>query len=544
MQHALFSIPSDRRALAAVLLLAIVFFITCSIFSYNGTQKFISPDETANYLVTKQYASGKGLALPSSLSESDGIVVPRSFMAVDGALLPTSFLGLPILYGSIARIVGVWVIPFLTPFFSALALIAFFSILKRFMSVRVSLLSTILLAVHPAFWYFSSRGMFHNVLFFDLMVIGLSAMFKSFDATHSKGRMRIIAWYVLSGFSLGFSIAVRTSEVVWLGIIIIMLVVAFHRSFDFKHAVWAMVFSAALPMSVVLYYNHQLFGNALSFGYSPVMASTASVSAAASDIVTRMGQLFFPFGVHITTIAVNIWNYGIRLVWMPALLSMFGLLYAFRQKKTSVEWLYLTIALFIGAWLVVYYGSWIIQDNPDPNAVSIGTSYTRYWLPLYAVMIPYAAYFIEYFLKNVRRNRAMMRVIIIGAITIGSLALVVLDKDEGLASMRTATIEYKMLADAAVAATPPNAVIIAGTGDKIFFPQRRVIVDVVTPQQYGELRELITKVPVYLYVHAAQSPITVTAAWEQRGFGISEQINLADYDRLFTVRDLYSLSSS
>lgn len=526
------------QGLFAAAIVALAFFAVSAALAQGTQQKFSSPDETANYLVTAQFASGKGLSIPSALTTAGGIVAPRSFASADRALLPGSFLGMPILYGSVARAVGVWIIPFLTPLFSAIALLAFFLLLRRFVRSEIAILATVLLMIHPAFWYFSSRGLYHNTLFLDLGLIGVYALLRACDLGRDTQPWKRALWYGGAGLLLGGSVAVRASEVVWLGIVILVLLIVNRKKLDFRFGFWMLVACAVLPMVLVFYYNSQLFGQPLSLGYSKKAISTASVGAFGAGVLSKVANLFFPFGIHLKTIALNVWDYGVRIFWMPALLSMFGLIQALRRKMSPAEWLYLAITLLVSAWLIAYYGSWVIQDSPNPNAVSIGTSYTRYWLPMYALAAPFAARFILYLADLAGRRRRLMLAGSVAVLAFGSVLLTVLDKDEGLAGARRSTIEYKRLADRVTVLTPPGSVIVAGTGDKIFFPERSVIVDARTPDQQFELRTLLTKVPVYVYVPPATSPITVVNEWRQRGFLLSNQINLARYERLFTVSDL------
>lgn len=529
-----------NMGMVTALSIGLVFFVTTTALTPGSQKKYLSPDETANYLIVKSVAEGKGPTLASPLTSVRGIVGPRSLVRADGTLLPGSFLGMPLFYGFVARVLGVWVIPFLTPFFSALALVTFLLILRRFMPERIAVLSTVLLAIYPAFWYYSSRGLYHNALLLDFALIGTYAMLKAFDMVRGVSKWRTLLWYGAAGLTIGFAVAVRTSEVVWLGTVILALPIAFWKKINFKIGFWVMAACATLPMAVVLHYNNQLFGQPFSFGYSSEVISTASASAVTNGLLEKIGQLFFPFGIHVKIMAVNAWNYGIRLFWMPALLSLLGLLQAFRIKKSPAGKLYLAITLFVSAWLIAYYGSWVIQDNPDPNAITIGTSYTRYWLSMYALALPFAAYFISSLADRAGKRRTPVLVGMVSVMALSSVMLTVLDKDEGLAQARSSAIEYRHLADRAVAVTPQNAVIIAGHADKVFFPERSVIVDVSAPQELFQLRTLMEKVPVFVYVPAAEAPVSAKALWQQRGFGLSGQIDLARYERLFRLTDLRS----
>jgi RES domain-containing protein len=180
----------------------------------------------------------------------------------------------------------------------------------------------------------------------------------------------------------------------------------------------------------------------------------------------------------------------------------------------------------------------VIQDNPNPNTVSIGTSYTRYWLPVYALAIPFAASYILRFVDSIGRWRHLALIGMIALMTLSSVMIAVLDTNEGLAANRTAAIEYKHLADRAVSLTPSRAVIITGHADKIFFPERNVIVSVDAPSQLFKLRTLITKVPVYLYISSSvESPTAAKKAWSRRGIQLTDEQQLAEHEYLYRLLD-------
>ncbi len=515
----------------------LVFFLACTTLLFGAPQKYSSPDETANYLATAGFARGKGLALESPLTVPGGIVAPRNFTAAEGKLLPASFIGMPLLYGSIAGIVGTWAVPFLTPLLSVAAVIAAYFLCSMFMQRRLALLTTVLIAFHPAFWYYTSRGMFHNAAFFDLALIGTFALLHAALHSAAATSTRKALWYALAGLSFGVAVAVRTSEAVWLGAVVLALLVALRRKLDLRLGIGALAAGAVLPMLAVFYYNTQLFGQALSFGYTQTAIDTSSVAAASSGVLDKVGSLFFPFGFDAGAIARNFWDYGFRIFGIPAVFALCGFVMALRSKVSAAGKLYLGIVLFVGAWLVVYYGSRVIQDNPDPNAVTIGTSYVRYWIPLYALSMPFAALFLSRVAERFGRWRRQALVGLAGVFVAGSLAAVITSEGEGLAAVRAGTLEYSQLSQRASQLTPANAVILAGRGDKVFFPERSVIASVETPQQLSELRTLVSSVPVFVYVSAAQSPAGVRQTWEQRGFSLGDEITMAEYERLYRMSD-------
>lgn len=525
-----------RKGVLAALGVGLVFFAMASALAPGNQKKFSSPDETANYLLIRSVADGDGLALASPLTSAGGIVGPRSMVKADGELLPGSFLGIVLLYGSIAGIIGSWSIPFLTPLFSSIALVCLFFGFRKFFREDIALLSTILVAVHPAFWYYSSRGMYHNVLAVDSAIIGF---FFLLHASFRRSSRRVsLLWYAISGIALGCAVAVRTSEAAWIGAVAVILLIAQRRTVDWRIGFGTLLLGAVVPMAVIFGVNSNVYGQPLTFGYSRETIATSSVASVAAGLGSKIADLFFPFGIHPREIAVNFWNYGIKLFWLPSILSLYGALALLRKNGNRAERFYLLVYCIVGAWLLAYYGSWNIQDSPDPNAVTIGTSYVRYWLPIYVLAMPFTAYAIDSIAANVGRSRRIVAIGIFVAVILSSIMLTVLDKDEGLATMRRATIEYRRLGQKAASMTPAGSVVITGSGDKIFFPERSVVVDVATPQQEYGLRTLLMNAPVYVYVPAAESPTAAKQQWNARGFELTDQINLAAYERLFKLVDL------
>ena len=169
---------SEIINLIVVFLLAVAFFIGTASFNYltqdKNYVKWSSPDETANYFFSQKLSQTGQLAFfDSAAILGDNIVIPRSFRSDEGWLKPVSFLGIILIYGFIASIFSIAVIPYLTPFFASLGIIIFYFLVKSiFKNSRVALLSAFLLATFPVYIYYSARSMFHNILFVVLLLLG------------------------------------------------------------------------------------------------------------------------------------------------------------------------------------------------------------------------------------------------------------------------------------------------------------------------------------------------------------------------------------
>src|SRR3989338_2105314 len=123
--------------------------------SSREIMRFNSPDEAANYFFTTRLISTEPISVSEPLNGvANNFIHPRSARVVNGALVPASFVGLPVIYGIIGLAFGRAILPFLTPLFTVLALLAVYACSRRLFGSKIALLATILLAIHSAMWYY------------------------------------------------------------------------------------------------------------------------------------------------------------------------------------------------------------------------------------------------------------------------------------------------------------------------------------------------------------------------------------------------------
>lgn len=157
---------------------AVIFFFSVSVFNFT-TQgedfvKWLSPDETANYVITKLYGqTGSMIIFEKYNLYVDDIMRPRSFRSDHGDIKPVSFLGIIIIFGTIVKYTSYKVLPYLTPLFAAIGIIYYYLLVKKIFNKNIALVSSIILAFFPVYIYYSARSMFHNVLFTVFLIIGL-----------------------------------------------------------------------------------------------------------------------------------------------------------------------------------------------------------------------------------------------------------------------------------------------------------------------------------------------------------------------------------
>jgi len=536
--------------LLTILLLAVCFFVGTASYNYfvqrDNFVKFGSPDENANYVFAKLYAQTGELAVFEKYNQyADDIMRPRSMRSDGGVIKPVSFLGIILIYGTIAKLTSYKLIPYLTPFFGAIGILFFYLLIKKIFGPRNAFISAFLLASFPVYAYYDARSMFHNVLFAVLLIMGLYFLVstaakpsKAEKINFSTGRFASLSSASLAGLFFGLAIMTRTSELLWLAPMLVVLWLFYARKVGAAKLILflSFLFLAVLPQ---LYYNQILYGGFWKGGYSEMNESIAQIALAGSDIIKsapagkmagyrelleRVKDNVFYFGFHPRQSAEMFIAYFAKMfywIFWPAVLGL--TLFARKARKWKRKHIaYLAAYFVVSLILVVYYGSWKFYDNPDPSRVTIGNSYTRYWLPIYLGALPFVSMFIIRITKYIKNFRGYWgegsnkkssnplcqggyivtagRIVIVVLISLISLQFVLFGSEEGLVYSYNKQRRAKYEFDRVLALTEPNAVIITQYHDKLFFPERKVIFglfdDKTMVAKYAKAADYL---PVYYY---------------------------------------------
>ena len=515
---------------ALVLVLAVLFAIGTSLFSYLAQSpdyvKWSSPDETANYLMAKQLAQTGQLQIASKYNLlASGIVAPRSLEADGMWLKPVSFLGIMIWYGTLAKIFGIGIIPYLTPILGAIGLIFFYLLIKKLFNQNNAVLSTVLLASFPVYVYYSARSLFHNVPFVVFLIIGVYLAVLASDegndqaATFSLKRKYIgWGWALLSGLALGTAIAMRASELIWLGPILLLL-------WLFNIRRWALmkpflfIYGILVALAAVFYFNYVLYGSPLASGYQALNQTVAAVVESGSQAVSTPAAIKFDQAKQFISRAYNSFFYfGFKprqswsmfnhyvVIMFPWLwyLGVAGLIiFCFKfWRRPKSDLVYLLSLIIIGFILVLYYGSWQFSDNINPNRFTIGNSYTRYWLPLYLMGLPLVSLAILK-LSRIFKNKTLVKflpMLVAALLTIINLWFVLFGSEEALVPNYKYQLANRAQFNKVMALTEPQSIIITRYHDKVFFPERQVIVGWFDNETNNALYAgLVKRTPLYYY---------------------------------------------
>ncbi|KKW16165.1 MAG: hypothetical protein UY52_C0009G0025 [Parcubacteria group bacterium GW2011_GWC2_49_9] len=547
MRGSLLNLLRNHLSLVLIIGVGLVFLIIYS-WLYSGSDPiFTSPDETANYYFSQLFAAESKLRFHDPLNEiSGGLIHPRSMAVRGGELIPGSFLGMPLLYGSIAKVFGIGSILKITPILAVIGAVFFYFLIKDIFLERIATISTLLLLILPPFFLYSSRGMFHNVPFVSFFIVGLFFLVHQF--LYPLTLKKRLLFLSLSGVCTGLSLALRTSEIFWVLAVFAIIFLSNLRRLSLVQLVfWVVSFFAV--MTPILVANTHIYGSALSFAYSFEHEGTSSMLTSGPSLLQNIGKAILPFGINFSTMKYATYDYLLLAFGWWALFTITGAVWILRDIvlafiKKYTTWLggpwrstsmpvliYTLLFLTVSLVLVVFYGSFEISEYFDKSVIILGSSYIRYWLPVYIFGIPFVVVSL-FRLGRLVRNKWISSVIQIGVffvIIFISLHFTFLDPLYGIAATRKNTQNNIHIRESILSSTEEDSIVITGNADKVIFPERRVIVDLPlkTDGDLATLRLMLKTTRIYVYTNPLNTDVIhLREHLIQAGFTLSYVTNL------------------
>lgn len=546
----------DRWILAAFALLA---FLGCLVLLRVGGM-YVSPDETANAFFAKTFVRTGALSVFEPLNATLGEALhPRSVVSIASHLVPSGFVGLPVIFGTIASTTGYWSLPFLTPLLAALAVFAWYATIKKIFDREVALLSAILLAIHPAWWYYSARSFMPNVPFVALLVLAAFLLV----VRPSRGQRFAVVDPALAGALVSLALFVRPSEAIWLALASVLAslpLVMGRRGQGWsivtsRNAIAAFLAGLAIASIPFFAFNAATYGSPVTTGYTVAVTSTnhprplldEGGEAPLDSATQRLGDVLFPFGIVRHDIKVNMLSYGFGLFWWLTILSVIGFPLAFPRKSLAREHhaarqSYVAFAVVASAYLALMYGSWTFYDNPDPTQVTIANSHVRYWLPAFVLATPFAALGIRWVSRRAFTDfarRAAVAVLVTLCLGL-SVRVAFLSPQDGTVAAANGLAEARSVRSAVLDLTEKDSVIVVDRGDKLFFPYRRVLYPLRSEDTYALMPRIALRVPLYYYgITLPQKDVDWLNAEKLAGLGLR-----IDLVQSFDIETLYRISQT
>lgn len=477
-----------------LLFLLIIIIIICPLYCYlplkaNGL--FDSPDENANFQFIKVFAEKSDFTISQPLNtQLEGVVHPRNTVVNNqGEIAPLGFLGFPLIMGCIAKPLPINWLYFFIPLFSLLTVVVFYFFITSLSGEKkLGFLSALLLLITAPFMYYSNRSFMANILFVDFFILGVS--FCYFSLQYKK-----LYWYLLAAILLSFTLTIRLVEIWWLALAIVIVLIVYRHQVRWWYLIIA-VFLAGIIFSGYFYYNHQTYGHFLSTGYRDY----SSLQDQVQTTTKSLKDYLFPFDFSLNDYLQNSYYYLIRLLPLWALFTFFGLI-TFLRNKTIKQGKYLLIFFFTTLIALTFYygsseyfGNFRTHDQPV-----IGSSFARYWLPIYIFALPLIAGFL---LKLKEKYKSLGKILLLFFITLYllfNIDLVYNDADTGLLQIENKITEYQSIKEKVLSLTEEQAVIWAESNDKYLFPQRSVIYALDLPDDIKILQKAVNLVPVYYF---------------------------------------------
>ncbi len=465
-----------------VLLTSFIISLIYCLFSFGLPERFNSPDEAANAFFAKRLAQGLSMAAPitDSVLQNINIIHPRSVGVINNNLIPAGFIGLSLIIGLLGYVFGIWLLPLVTPLLGMIGLVSFFYLIKKYLGTKEAWLGLILLATLPSYWYYHSRSFYHNALFFDLVLLGI-CLFAYLDKTKKWWQYGVI------GLILGGALTIRTSEIFWLTTAAALWWWLRRQELNNKFVVY-LVGGVVVGFLPTILTNLYLYGHPFSIGYKSGLIFPSDDLLANTWLVK---QLILPFGVNLK----NIWQASLKylVILMPwwsvlAVVGWFKIIFDWQKLPSNLRQIIWPI-LLASVWLVVLYGSWYFVDSPNPSDITLGTSYARYWLPIYALSLLPILYFFKW-LMSLRVGKYIV-VFLIGIYVVCSVYLVWWQPLEGLAVIRGNVIRFEQISLAIQKNTEFDSVIVAERTDKMFWPARQVIFALANDSDFTAVKNII-----------------------------------------------------
>lgn len=449
--------------LAAVLLAlvaAILYIVTMAAYPTNDRVWLLnSPDATAIKIMAENFAVNHNFIWNNFSTWPVDIFNLRSLNVTNQGATPGTFIGLPLFYGMCQLIFGKLTV-FINAILAALGVWLMFILVKYLFDERVALLAEFLVIINPAYWYNAAQPYGWTIPFL-ICVLGSLLLL-------TKVKYNILS-LLISGVFFSLAAAIRTSEIIWLIPLFILVMWLTKQSWR-KIIIWFVGF--ILLGKIIIYIENLLVTPQAIWAYNPKILQQANS----------------PFSINLVSLAKNIWWYFLQWQWWITIPTLVGI-YFWLKNHTFKQQLYLWGLLILIIGQLFIYGSWIVMDSPGIIEPTIGNSHIRYWLPIFFGLVPVLALLINKLFENKKMSLLGGGLMVI--YVIGALILVLTANNDSLLNIKKTLAANANIRQEILSVTTPDTLIIAERADKFLIDARPVtytVNDLIWPIIANQLR--------------------------------------------------------
>jgi len=473
------------------------------------------------YVFAKHLAENQSLVYVNPLNEHyTPIFTANQFVQMGEKTLPSGFLGHNVLLAFFYFIHPKLVL-LAIPFIAASGLFLFYKLTSLVFSQKIGALSAGLLAVSPAYFY-NSNHLYADVPAFVFLVGGLLYFFKMLK--HPDRKIN----YILFPIFLALTIWLRYPNALLLLALIPILYLGRHKVKLKFLLLSGCIF--ILCMSPLFILNSILYGGPFNLGaMSPYIVWSGLPVEELRESIGLSATLFIPFkdwGLF----ADNIFLYFVRFCPLMLLLSAFGIIAYLKSDKNYLQQHFLIACSLISLILILYYsgGAFFGARYPYPT---VGASYVRYFIPVYAFLLIYISVFLT------RPSYKRILPVFLALFILTGMTFSYFDNFQherrGIEYLGT---QYLPIAyynsQEVIQNTEENAVVLCKKRDWIIYPNRNVALYalIAKEERVQEVTKLVTQllsdgIPVYFleedYMPGEHTGDVYFRSFEDKGLNVT-----------------------
>lgn len=513
----------NRLAEVGFAMALVVYVLFSVVWSFAHRDVFFSAEERATYLFARNFQENSSLAIPApGRALLPDAVHPTGMMRSGDHLVPLGIPAYPLALGIVAKTTGSWFMPLLTPLLAIVGILSFVALLKPFVGRRVAMASGALTLLHPAFLMYTLRGYYPDAAFLSLAMIAVSLFVRILMLPKKQlpadGNVELqIPWYLelgkkrhllstLFGVAMGLAMVIRPSETVWVALVLAVLFIVLRarlRPFSFLFAA-----SGALLILIPALYLHWLY-----YGEGTQEAATSLVRS-----------LFLaPIGSDPSFLRAVFSYFFVRMAWWITIPVVLGLIQLLRRGTINKLQIRLAVMAALGVlvalWVIWHYGGMLGMAGIG-GTPSVGSPFTRHFLPVYIMTLPIAAAYLCSFRRRSPLNRIWIMVAAI--VFVGLSVRAVFWQPQGLLPLTETYRSDVGMRQAVVSATPADAVILMNAPDNVVFPEREVFIVDGDADEIATLTQLrASRIPLWFLNNDATTdgiPDVLRATWRKAGY--------------------------